>query len=710
MKKVILKIDGMSCSACSNRVEKYLNKQEGVEASVNLVMAQALVNYDEDIVDIDDLARFIKESGYQFAGIYEEKVENKKDNSKYFLILFLVLIIIFMLFSMGHMIHLPSLIHKAPKMYGIICLIFSIPFLIYGFDILKSGIEKLGHPNMDSLVTVGVLASLGLSIFNLIKGDCNHLYFESVAMIIFFIKLGRFIDSRSKEKTKEAIKELVQITPQSALLLDGREVTIDEVKVGDVLVCKPGMKIAVDGIVVDGETHVDESFITGESVPNKKVDGDEVIAGSINFEGTIQYKAMKIGPESTISEIVRLVVEATNTKMKLQRIADKVAGFFVPTVFIIAFCSLLIYLLMGKGLDVSVISMVSVLVVACPCALGLATPLAVVVSEGTSAKRGILIKNSEVLENVNKCDTVVFDKTGTLTYGNLRINRINNYSKYDEDKLLKIVGSLEKLSSHPISKAFLEGSSKVTDFKNLDGIGITGMIGKHKYFIGNDKIFSKVKIDNEYAKDEEELVKEGNSIVYVIEDKQVLALIGVRDIIREESKEVIKELLKMKKDVVLLSGDNEVTANVIANNLGIRKVISNVMPKDKEKYINELVHFSHKVMMVGDGINDAPALAKATVGVSLNSGTDIALNSSDVILMQDDLRRILELFKISNKTVKIIHQNMFWAFIYNICMIPIAIGIFKGFGLSINPMIASIAMMISSLCVVFNSLRLRSIK
>ena len=709
MKKVILKVDGMSCSGCSNRVEKYLNKQDGVEASVNLVMAQALVNYDEKKVNIDDLARFIKESGYKFAGIYEEKIENKKDNSKYYLIGYLVLLVIFMLFSMGHMIGIPSLIDSYPVVYGIICLVLSVPFIIYGVDILISGVSKIVHPNMDSLVSVGVIASFIYSIINLLNRDYHHLYFESIAMIIYFIKLGRYIDGKSKDKTKEAIKELVQITPQSAMLKDGREVTIDEVKFGDELICKPGMKVAVDGIITSGSAHFDEAFITGESVPSKKEKEDNVIAGAINLDGVIEYKATRIGPESTISEIVRLVVEATNTKMKLQRIVDKVASVFVPTIFVIALVTFWIYIFIGSSFNESIMSFVTVLVVACPCALGLATPLAIVVSEGTSAKKGILIKTSETLENVYKCDTVVLDKTGTLTYGDLRVSKVFNYSEYDDSKLLEIVGSLESNSTHPIAKAF-KGDLKVSDFKNIDGMGISGTINKKKYHVGSNKLLDKLKIDSLYTKEENELANEGNSIVYVIEDKKIIGLIGVRDVIREESLSVIQELLKMKKDVVLLSGDNETTANVIAKNLGIKKVISNVMPKDKEKFISELINFSHKVMMVGDGINDAPALAKATVGVALNSGTDIAGNNSDVILMQDDLKKIIELFKISEKTIKIIKENLFWAFVYNIIMIPVAIGVFKSFDVSINPMIASAAMMLSSLCVVFNSLRLRRIK
>ncbi len=725
MKKVILKVEGMSCSACQNRVEKYLNKQDGVSASVNLVMAQALIEYDEEKVSLSDLDRFIEESGYKSAGIYHEELEDKKDNTKYYLIGFAFLIIFIMYISMSHMIGLPVIpfLHMInhPVSCGVSLFILTIPFIIFGFDILKSGIVKLIHksPNMDTLVTIGVISSLIYSIINLILiilGNnmlVENLYFESSAMIIYFIKLGRFIDKNSKEKTKEAIKELVQITPQSAIIKTNnreKKVTIDEVKKGDILICKPGMKIAVDGIITNGETHLDEAFITGESLPIKKSNNDKVIAGSINIDGYIEYKAEKIGPESTISEIVRLVVEATNTKAPIQRIADKVSGYFVPAIMIIAILTFIIYLITGISFNDSIISFVTVLVVACPCALGLATPLAVVVSEGRSAKEGILIKTSETMENANKIDTIVFDKTGTLTYGNLKISKIYNYSKYKDEEIFTFVASLEKNSTHPIANAFksyYDSKIKVSDFKNISGIGLFGKINKKEFYIGNNKLFKKINIKNEYLKDEKYLIENGNSIIYVIENNKVIALIGVKDIIRENAKTTIKELIKLNKEVVMLSGDNETTAKIIAKELGIDNVIANVLPNEKEKIIKNLINDNHKVMMVGDGINDAPSLASSTIGVSINSGTDISGDSSDVILMHDDLSKIVMLLNISKKTIKIIKENLFWAFIYNILMIPLAIGLFKPLGLSISPMIASISMTISSLCVVFNSLRLR---
>lgn len=729
MKKVILKIDGMSCSACQNRVEKYLNKQEGVTASVNLVMAQALVEYDESKVTLSDLDRFVSESGYKSLGVYNEKEEDKKDDSKLYLIVFAFLTIFLMYVSMGHMIGLPVIpfLHMLdyPINYGIALLILVIPYIIFGFDILKSGLTKLLHksPNMDSLVTIGVLSSLIYSIVNLIliiKGNdmlVENLYFESSATIIYFIKLGRFIDKKSKEKTKEAIKELVTITPKSALIKTKngeKEITIDEVKKGDILICKPGMKIAVDGIIISGETHLDEAFITGESKANKKSIKDKVIAGSINIDGYIEYRAEKIGPESTISEIVRLVVEATNTKAPIQRLADKVSGIFVPSIMIIAVLTLIGYLIFGFKANDAIVSFITVLVVACPCAIGLATPLAIVVSVGKSAREGILVKTSETLERAHKVDTIIFDKTGTLTYGNLRISKVNNYSDYKDKDLLKIVASLENNSNHPIANAFKSWMDdnkvkyeNIEKFSNLSGIGLSGIYKNKRIYVGNDKLLNKLDITNNYKNEEQELSKDGNSIIYVVEAGKILALIGVKDIIRDNAKETLQILKKMNKEIIMLSGDNEITAGIIAETLGIDKVIANLLPQDKEKYLKESKKNGHMVMMIGDGINDAPSLATSDIGVSVNSGTDIAADSSDVILMKDDLSKIVELLNISKKTIKIIKENLFWAFFYNICIIPIAIGFLKPLGITLSPMIASFAMVISSLTVIFNSLRLR---
>ncbi|MBR1718661.1 MAG: cation-translocating P-type ATPase [Bacilli bacterium] len=727
MKKVILKIDGMSCSACQNRVEKYLNKQDGVEATVNLVMAQALIHYDEAIVTLSDLDRYIEESGYKSLGIYDLKEENKKDNTLSYLIILAFIGILLMYISMSHMLKLPVIpyLHmlKKPINFGISLFILTIPFIIFGFDILKSGVLKLIHksPNMDTLVTIGVLASFIYSLVNLVliisgnKMMVENLYFESSAMVIYFIKLGRFIDKNSKEKTKKSIKELVQITPKSAIIKinDGeKEVTIDEVKCGDILICKPGMKIAVDGVIVDGTSHFDEAFITGESKPAKKNKNDKVIAGSINIDGYIEYKAERIGPDSTISEMVRLVVEATNTKTKIQKIADKVSGIFVPGIIAIAIITFFVYLIIGKSFNESIISFVTVLVVACPCALGLATPLAIVTSIGASSKNGILIKKGEILETTKDIDTIVFDKTGTLTNGKLSISNINNYSNYSDDKLLNIVSSIEHNSIHPIASAFIkhyDSKINVSNFKNLFGIGVSAKVDNKDYYIGNSKLLSKLNIKNSYEKDEKKLSKTGSSILYLIENSKIIALIGVKDTVRESAKYTIKKLLGMKKNVIMLSGDNVETANIIAKELGIKKVIADVLPSEKEKVLRNLKDNNHKVMMIGDGINDAPSLASSDIGVSLGGATDIAGDSADVILLQDDLSKIIILFNISKKTMRIIKQNLFWAFSYNILMIPIAIGLLKPYDIVLSPMLASLLMTVSSLTVVFNSLRLRRV-
>lgn len=732
MNKIILSIDGMSCSACSNGLEKHLNKQKGIiKANVNLVLAEALIEYDDNL-SVSDIERFISDAGFTSLGPYSNKREEKKNNGKMILITFALLSILVLYISMSHMIGLPVIpfLHmlKYPINYSMALLILSLPFLVYSADIFKSGFKNLTHktPNMDTLVSIGVLSSFIYSVFGTVMVTIGKdmyvesLYFESAAIIIFFIKLGRFIDLRSKEKTKEAIKDLVQITPVKALLKikdKEMEVTIDEVKEGDILICKPGMKVAVDGKIVKGNAHFDEAFITGESVPIKKSIGDSVIAGSINYDGYIEYEAEKIGKNSCISEIVRLVVEATNTKAPISKLADKVSGYFVPIIMVISIITLVGHLLFKSSLDIAFTHFVTVLVVACPCALGLATPLAIVISEGMCAKNGILVKTSETLENAHKVDTIIFDKTGTLTYGNLKISMIYNYSKYTEKDIIKMVASIETGSTHPIGKAFLSYADDnklkldyVSDFENFSGMGLKGVIGKKEVYIGNNKIVSKLKLKNEYIKDEEELSNFGNSIVYVVENKRIIALIGIKDIVRDNAKKTIDKLKKMGKEVIMLTGDNENTAKIIANILKIDHVIANVMPKDKAEILKGFIKNGKRVMMIGDGINDAPSLVSASIGVSVSSGTDIANDSADVILMRDNLENIVSLITISKKTIKNIKQNLFWAFFYNICMIPVAIGLFSSIGIDMNPMFAGFAMTISSLTVILNALRLKKIK
>lgn len=727
MKKVILKIEGMTCSACSSSLEKYLLKQKGIDdALVNLVMSSASISY-EDNITLDDLNRFVSEAGFKSLGIYNEQ-DNDSPNKKTYFIVNGLLALLVLYISMSHMVHLPviSFLHMMnhPINYSVCLFIFSLYFIYFGRDIIYNGVKNIKYksPNMDTLVTLGVISSFIFSTFNMfmiLKGNNEYvesLYFESVCIILYLIKFGRYIDDISKEKTKDAIKGLVTITPKTALLFVNnkeKEVFIDEVKKEDILIAKPGNRFAVDGIVVKGSTHVDESFISGESIPVKKSIDDKVMAGAINLDGEVLYKAENIGKDSTISEIVRLVVEATNTKAPIARIADKVSGVFVPIVITLAVITFIIHLILGFTFSESIVYFVTVLVCACPCALGLATPLAIVISEGLCAKNGILVKKSEILENANKIDVIVFDKTGTLTYGDLRISKIINNSGYSNNSLLEIVSSLESKSTHPIASAFKSYASdnglkslNVSDFKNLAGIGLSGVINEKEYLIGNNKIFDKYKIDNNMSK-EEELALDGNSIVYILENKKVIALIGVKDIIRDNASRVIKKLKQINKRMIMLTGDNEITANIIAKSIGIKEVIANVSPKDKSNKIKELKSKGLKVMMVGDGINDAPSLSLADIGVSFNSAIDIAADSADVILMRNDLNSIYNLFDISRKTLANIKGNLFWAFFYNACMIPIACGLLEFVNVSMNPMIAGLAMTLSSFTVILNALKLK---
>ena len=493
MKSIILAIDGMTCSACSNGLEKYLNKQNGIyEANVNLVMANTTITYDEQILNQEKIEKYIKQAGFKSLGIFKEfNIEKNDKKEKVQFIIFTILAIVTMYISMGHMIGLPTFkflsAEHNPINYAVSLLILTIVFFGYGYDILKNGYKNLIHkiPNMDTLVAIGVVSSFLYSLYGMymiIKGNMHYtmnLYFESAAIVIYFVKLGRYIDRISKDKTKNAIKKLVEITPNKAIIeVNGiqKEVTLDAIKKGDILISKAGEKIAVDGEIIEGKTHLDESFITGESKPANKNVGDKVIAGSLNYDGFIKYKAEKIGKDSTVSEIVKLVVEASNTKAPIAKIADKISGYFVPVVIIIAIISFIMYLLLGYDFGTALSTFVTILVVACPCSLGLATPLAIVISEGICASNGILVKKSEILENASKINTVVFDKTGTLTYGELRISQIYNYSKLSEKELIRLAGSIEEKSTHPIGKAFLkymqENKILKADVKNIENISM----------------------------------------------------------------------------------------------------------------------------------------------------------------------------------------------------------------------------------------------
>lgn len=711
MKKVILNIEGMTCSACSNGLEKYLNKQKGIKnAVVNLVMATAVVEYDEEIT-IKDINRYVEEAGFKSLG---EKQEEKNNHNFRKAIIFSALGIILMYISMGHMLNLPipklldGMMH--PKIYATTLLLLTTVFLIWGFDIIKNGIKNIFHkmPNMDSLVGIGVLVNFIYSAYNTIlifKGQTNlvhNLYFESSAIIILFVKLGRMIDQKNKSKAVDTIKNLVTITPRNGVILrDGKEitVTINDIQKGDIVICRPGEKIAVDGIITKGRTHTDEAFITGESKPVSKDVGSRVIAGSINYDGYIEYKAENIGKDSEISHIVNMVVEATNTKAPIARLADKISGYFVPTIFVIAVISFLLNLAVVRNGTQAINALVSVLVVACPCALGLATPLAMVVAIGNCTKNGILVKSSETLEASSKIDTVVFDKTGTLTQGKLAIQ-----DKKISKENMKILQSLEEHSNHPLAKSICENADNlysVEEFEEISGLGIKGKIKNQVYFAGNNKFIGDR--ENPYKNLEEEFSNKGESIVYLFTEKSVLGIVGLQDTIKPEMKEVINKLKQAQKQVIMLTGDNTNTANSIARELGIEKVISNVSPKEKLEKIKEL-NTNNNCLMIGDGINDSPALKTASIGVSVQNGTDITQDSADIILLNENMDSVYKILTIGDKTIKIIKQNLFWALFYNIAMVPLATGLLP---ITLNPMIASLAMTLSSFTVVINSLRLK---
>ena len=722
MKKIVLRIGGMTCSACSSGLEKYLSRQEGVSfASVNLVLSLATIEYEN--LSKKDLERFVKEAGFQSLGEFKgvEDLESKKEDKTKYIVLG-ILIFIMMYLGMGEMLGLPTipfLNMDYPVRLSSVLLLITIVYLIFGFDILKSGFMNLIHrmPNMDTLVLFSVFFSLAYSLFGyvqIILGNLSymhHLYFESAAMVLYFVKLGRYIESFSKDQTKSAIRKLVQITPSKAILKDGEkltEVTIDEVSTGDTLVCRAGDKVAVDGTVTSGKTYVDESFITGESAPVLKTSGSKVIAGSICYDGYIEYSAEKIGKESTISEIVTMVVDATNTKSKVQKMADRISGYFVPIILAIAIVTFILSYLLGCSFSVSFTHFVTVLVVACPCALGLAVPLVVVVSNGLCAEKGLFLRNGEVLERAKTIDTIVLDKTGTLTQGKLRVYEFQNDSNLTDAEFLNVVANLESFSSHPIHTAFdVTKKLDVSHFEELSGMGILAKINDDEYYLGNHKILTRLKLKNRYQTKEDDYSKAGCSIIYVVQNEKLIGIIGVKDTVREESKEAIREFMHRGIDVVMLTGDHEGVANQIAKEVGIRHVISDVLPKEKASYIEKLKQDGKRVIMVGDGINDAPALVASSIGISINQGTDVAMDSADVILMNNNLSNIIDFIDISKRSYHIIWQNLFWAFFYNALMIPIAAGLLSPLGITMNPMVASIAMTISSLTVVMNSLRLR---
>lgn len=716
MKNIILNVGGMTCSGCSAGLEKYLNKQDGIfSASVNLVLATVKIEYDENFLDVNKLNKFIEEAGFTSYG--EEYNKNKRRPERLVLLIYTVLTILLMYISMGNMfkITMPNIInmHFNPIIYSISLAAITFLYFIYGFDIIKSGIKNLVHrmPNMDSLIMIGVIVNYLYSLFNMIlvfKGDMNglhHLYFEASAMTILFVKIGRFIDKNNRIKATDAVRGLVSVTPKKAVkLVDGEEktVTINEISKEDIIVCRPGEKIAVDGIVRKGRTNINEALITGESKPVHKEIGNEVIAGSINCNGYIEYEAVRIGRETNISNIVKMVVEATNSKTEIQKFVDKVSGIFVPVIFILAVLASILNFIVIRDISIAVNVFVTVLVVACPCALGIATPLAMVVSIGKLSKNGIFIKSSESLEILKGIKNIVFDKTGTLTNGKFSV-----VDKNISDENMQILQSIEFNSKHPIAQSICEYSDfnkiEVTNFREIEGYGVQADIGNSTYYVGSSKFVKEQCINNIYCNDEEKFLSKGYTIVYLFNNDGVLGIVGLADTVKDGVKDLIQELKNMNKNIYMLTGDNEASAKIIANEIGIDNVESNLTPKQKLVYVSNMNDDTNSVMMVGDGINDSPSLKSAAIGVSVEGGSDISADSSDIILMNSNIGIISLLLKVGKKTNRIIKQNLFWAVFYNCLMIVIATGLLP---IHINPMIASMAMMMSSLMVVFNSLRL----
>lgn len=742
-KRITIPIEGMTCAACARAVEKALSKLEGVlKAQVNLAVEKAVVEYDGNILRLSEIKQAINNAGYKALDIEKDTSvdEDRKRKEKEIrtmwtkFIVSAVFSIPLLYLAMGPMVGLPIPNALDPMHYpfrfSLAQLLLTIPVIIAGYKFYVVGFPALirKSPNMDSLVALGTSAAVIYGLFSIYKiGQGHHhfvhdLYFESAAIIITLILLGKTLETVSKGKTSEAIKKLMGLAPKTATVIhDGIEIEIpiDEVEVGDIIIVKPGEKIPVDGVVIKGYTSVDESMLTGESIPVEKSIGDKVTGGSINKNGSIKFKAEKVGKDTTLSQIIKLVEEAQGSKAPIAKMADIVSGYFVPIVMIIALISGIIWYLSGESLVFSMTIFISVLVIACPCALGLATPTAIMVGTGKGAEYGILIKSGEALETAHKINTVVFDKTGTITEGKPQVTDIITYGGFDKNELLILAASAEKSSEHPLGEAIVEKAEKeklepisVERFDAIPGHGVEAIVGGKRIFMGNSKLMRDKHIDvDKFIIDAERLAKEGKTPMYISTEEKILGIIAVADIVKENSQKAIQSLHDMGIEVVMITGDNKKTAGAIAKLVGIDRVFAEVLPSDKAKQINILQKEGKKVAMVGDGINDAPALAQADIGIAIGSGTDVAMESADIVLMRSDLLDVAAAIKLSKSTIRNIKQNLFWAFFYNMAGIPIAAGLLYAFGgPKLNPMIAAAAMSLSSVSVVSNALRLKNFK
>mgnify|MGYP001022793083 FL=1 len=741
-REIILPISGMTCASCVRAVERAIGKLEGIiEVSVNLATEKAKIVYDPSKVRISQIKDAVAKAGYKALDIetgqqadYEKAEREKEAGTLWKKFLFSIVFTVPLLYiAMGPMIGfpLPDIIspHMNPLNFGLIQLILVIPSIIAGYKFYTVGFSRLirREPNMDSLIAVGTSAAFIYGIYAIIqilnghKEYAHDMYFESAGVIISLILLGKFLESVTKGKTSEAIKKLMGLAPKTAIVIqDGKEmvIPIEEVEVGDIILVKPGEKIPVDGEVTEGRTSVDESMLTGESIPVEKNPGDTVIGASINKNGTIKFKATKVGKDTALAQIIKLVEDAQGSKAPIAKMVDIIAGYFVPVVMAIAAISGLAWFISGQSVVFSLTIFISVLVIACPCALGLATPTAIMVGTGKGAEYGVLIKSGEALETAHKIKTVVFDKTGTITEGKPVVTDIITTGLIDLTELLRLSASAEKGSEHPLGEAIVNEAkaknlelSSIDSFEAIPGHGIEVTIEGKKLLLGNKKLMDDRKIEISLQKESDKLAEEGKTPMYVAIDNELAGIIAVADVMKPGSKKAIEALHNMGIEVAMITGDNKRTAEAIARQVGIDRVLAEVLPQDKANEIKKLQAEGKKVAMVGDGINDAPALAQADIGIAIGSGTDVAIESADIVLMRSDLMDVPTAIQLSRQTIRNIKQNLFWAFAYNSAGIPVAAGLlYLMGGPLLNPMIAAAAMAFSSVSVLTNALRLKRFK
>lgn len=759
MKKVKFDIQGMTCSSCSSHVEKAVGKLEGIQnVNVNLLSNNMIVNYDETILDKEKIIQAVVNAGYGATCEQPKRTKQKEEKQalqtenirsmKKRLIISICFLIPLMYIAMEHMFQewfglpVPQIVinafHGAENAinFGLTQFLLLLPILYVNRNYFIVGFKRLfkGTPNMDSLIAIGSGAATVYGIFaiymigyglgheqmELVERYTMDIYFESAGTILTLITLGKYLETKSKGKTSDAIRKLMALAPKTAIVIrEGKEVelALEEIVVGDIIVIRPGGSIPVDGVVIEGTSSVDQSSITGESIPVQKGKGDNVISGTNNKSGFLKMEATKVGAHTTLSQIIKLVEEASNSKAPIAKIADKVSSIFVPTVIGIAILTVVIWLMVGQKFEFALTMGIAVLVISCPCALGLATPVAIMVGTGKGAENGILLKSAESLELLHLVDTVVLDKTGTITEGKPKVTDIVTTIK--EQELLQIAGSLEKNSEHPLAEAILQRAKEqaielleVKEFEAVSGRGVKGKIGEANYFGGNLAFMKENNIDmNQVTSQSAQLLKQGKTVLYFANKSEIIGIIAVADTIKSTSEQAIQELKEKNLDVVMLTGDNKIVAETIGKELGINQVISEVLPQDKEKEVANLQKQGKKVAFVGDGINDSPALVKADVGIAIGSGTDIAIESADIVLMKDNLLDSVTAIALSRAVIRNIKMNLFWAFFYNTIGIPIACGIFEPiFGWKLNPMLGAAAMSLSSVCVVTNALRLRNFK